>query len=285
MVRKIRNDKKECSTPQKLREHLKQKNPCKALQDQKKIADRVDSPKGIPPILTPASFIQVPNQTSSEILNKDTSFKNPKIEWNYQNIKRKLNTFKNLQQEICSRLENFDRKRFYLEIEKEGGFIDKKGIVAEIRKEIFPESENDAYTQAPTPKVNDQKRNEKNRYLISQKEAENWVNSNAQKPGDCDRPEDLNQCMLLCHDLEQYDPEAVRPPTKEELENSPGSRTQAIRKSNKSKREIKEGQEKPEKDLEFREQEIGTAVKRRAIAVHRAKVPKSHPDNGSDIRK
>ncbi|CAG8696010.1 6610_t:CDS:2, partial [Gigaspora rosea] len=28
-----------------------------------------------------------------------------------------------------------------------------------------------------------------------------------------------------------------------------------------------------------------TAVKRRAIAVHRAKVPKSYPDNGSDIRK
>ncbi|CAG8814135.1 7345_t:CDS:2, partial [Dentiscutata erythropus] len=265
MVRKIRNDKKgttckrcgrECSTPQKLREHLKRKNPCKALQDQKKIADRVDGPKGIPPIPTPASFTQ--------------------------NIKRKLSTFENLQQEIRSRPEDFDRKRFYLEMEKEGnkpytgiitskwsmflnsvfeylqrdferkrgGFIDKKGIVAEIRKEIFPESENDAYTQAPTPKVNDQKRNEKNRHLISQKEAENWVNPNARKPGehfrtwgarllrrwkeldlgDCDRPEDLNQCMLLCHDLEQYDPEAVRPPTKEKLENSPGSRTQAIRK-------------------------------------------------------
>ena len=49
--------------------------------------------------------------------------------------------------------------------------------------------------------------------------------------------------------------------------------------------EIK-GYERSEKDLEFREQkELGIAVKRRAIAVHRAKVPKSHPDNGSDIRK
>ena len=27
------------------------------------------------------------------------------------------------------------------------------------------------------------------------------------------------------------------------------------------------------------------ALRRRAIAVHHAKVPKSHPDNGSDIRK
>ena len=44
--------------------------------------------------------------------------------------------------------------------------------------------------------------------------------------------------------------------------------------------------ERSEKDLEFREQEeLGTAVKRRAVAVHRAKVPKSYPDNGSDIRK
>jgi len=40
------------------------------------------------------------------------------------------------------------------------------------------------------------------------------------------------------------------------------------------------------RDLEFREQEeLGTALKRRAIAVHRAKVSKSHPDNGRDIRK
>ena len=47
MVRKTRSDKKdtickrcghECSTPQKLREHLKRKNPCKPLQDKKDIA-------------------------------------------------------------------------------------------------------------------------------------------------------------------------------------------------------------------------------------------------------
>ena len=47
MVRKARSDKKgttckrcgrECSTPQKLREHLKRKNPCKPLQKQKEVA-------------------------------------------------------------------------------------------------------------------------------------------------------------------------------------------------------------------------------------------------------
>ncbi|CAG8753344.1 10243_t:CDS:2, partial [Racocetra persica] len=59
--------------------------------------------------------------------------------------------------------------------------------------------------------------------------------------GECFKTKNLDDCMTLCHDLEQYDPE-------------------------------------------FREQEeLRMAVKRRAIAVHRAKVPKSHPDNGSDI--
>ncbi|CAG8828843.1 7281_t:CDS:2, partial [Racocetra persica] len=70
----------------------------------------------------------------------------------------------------------------------------------------------------------------------------------------CLKTENLDDYMTLCHDLEQYDPE--------------------------------KRQERPKKDLEFREQEeLGMVVKTRAIAVHRAKVPKSHPDNGSDIRK
>ena len=47
MVRKIRSDKKdtickrcdhECSILQKLRKHLKRKNPCKLLQKQKEVA-------------------------------------------------------------------------------------------------------------------------------------------------------------------------------------------------------------------------------------------------------
>ncbi|CAG8824556.1 5654_t:CDS:2, partial [Racocetra persica] len=54
---------------------------------------------------------------------------------------------------------------------------------------------------------------------------------------ECLKTENLNDCMTLCHDLEQYDPE------------------------------IKKRQERPKKDLEFREQEeLGMAVKRRAIA-------------------
>ena len=90
-------------------------------------------------------------------------------------------------------------------------------------------------------------------------------------------------------------PEPVLPNSVPEVdpEASPGPRTQAHRKDNKSKNLINEefsrlGEitDEEKRDLEFREQEeLGMALKRRAIAVHRAKVPKSHPDNGSDIRK
>ena len=54
---------------------------------------------------------------------------------------------------------------------------------------------------------------------------------------------------------------------------------------NKEFERLGEITDEQERDLEFKEQELGTALKRRAIAVHRAKVPRSHPDNGSDIRK
>ena len=37
--------------------------------------------------------------------------------------------------------------------------------------------------------------------------------------GDHDIPLNLDGCKTLFHDLEQYDPEAVRPPTLKELEN------------------------------------------------------------------
>ncbi|CAG8834885.1 20149_t:CDS:1, partial [Racocetra persica] len=57
-------------------------------------------------------------------------------------------------------------------------------------------------------------------------------------------PNNLDSCQILFYDLEQYDEDAVRPSTKEELdknekisepETSPGSRIQFFRKNNKSK--------------------------------------------------
>ncbi|RGB24276.1 hypothetical protein C1646_676485 [Rhizophagus diaphanus] len=110
---------------------------------------------------------------------------------------------------------------------------------------------------------------------------------------------DLDRCLMLFHDLELNDPEAVRLLTLKELEKykkisepkaSPGSRTQAHRNDksknliNKEFEHLEEITDEQERDLEFREQEeLGMALKRRAIAVHCAKVSRSHPDNGSDI--
>ncbi|CAG8602081.1 8508_t:CDS:2, partial [Racocetra fulgida] len=109
-------------------------------------------------------------------------------------------------------------------------------------------------------------------------------------------PNDLDSCQTLFHDLEQYDEDTIRPFTKEKLdkyekisepEASPGPRMQFFRKDNKSKNLINEEfshleeiTDKQKRDLEFREQEeLGTALKRRAIVVHCAKVFRSYPDN------
>ncbi|CAG8756357.1 281_t:CDS:2, partial [Racocetra fulgida] len=224
----------ECSTPQKLREHLKRKNPCKPLQKQKEVASIQAS-------------IQVPIQKAT-------------------------------QQAIQTS-----------EIKAQG----KPHVVIPILvPELEPEKE------APVL-GND---------YITEEEAKNWTwGVRLQKRwkeldlgNELLEVNDLDGCKTLFHDLEQYDPNAVRPPTLKELEeyekreikNNKSSYSEAshqsknlINKEFERLGEIKE-HEKSEKDLEFREQEeLGTAVKRRAIAVHRAKVPKSHPDNRSDIRK
>ena len=138
MVRKSRSDKKDttckrcgkvCVNPNKLREHLRRKNPCKPLTvNQEAIQETIQ-----PPIQTPIQIsIQTPPiqesnqqpiqeaiQKPVQIPNKDTLFKNPDIEWNFKELKGQLSTFENLQQEICCRPEEFDRKRFYLEMKKE----------------------------------------------------------------------------------------------------------------------------------------------------------------------
>ncbi|CAG8817303.1 20069_t:CDS:2, partial [Cetraspora pellucida] len=85
---------------------------------------------------------------------------------------------------------------------------------------------------------------EANQQLIKE-DIQNPVQVAIQEPkelslGKCLKTENLDDCITLCHDLEQYDPE--------------------------------KRQERLKKDLEFREQEeLGMAVKRKAIAVHHAK--------------
>ncbi|GES72575.1 hypothetical protein GLOIN_2v1477922 [Rhizophagus clarus] len=265
MVRKTRSDKKdtickrcghECSTPQKLREHHKRKNPCKPLQKQKKVAS----------IQTP---IQMPNQKA---------------------IQQDIQASKIKAQAESSSVNMSNKEKPHV-------------VIPTPIPELEPEKE------ALVLGVD----------YITEEEAKNWISPNARKPREqiktwgrrlqkCWKEldlgvepieaNDLDGCKTLFHELKLNDPEEVRLPTLKELEKyegSPGPKTQSFREGNKSKNlinkeferlgEIK-GYKNSEKNLEFREQkELGTAVKRRAVAVHHAKVPKSHPDNGSDIRK
>src|SRR3954465_15137472 len=90
--------------------------------------------------------------------------------------------------------------------------------------------------------------------------------------------DNLDNCLTLFYDLEQYDEEAVRPPIKEKLEKyekisepktGPEPRTQSFRKGNKPKNLINKEFEclgkitdKQERNLEFRKQEeLGMALK------------------------
>jgi hypothetical protein len=192
--------------------------------------------------------------------------------------------------------------------------IEEKEAIAKLRKEIFserlPEAISNTDTSIQTPVIS----------IL--KPVQEWIDPNARKPGehfrtwgarlrkrymdlvveDPGKPENLNDCKVLYNDLIQYDPLALPPsPTKSEappkvnmnkedihdLEAGPGPATQVNREKtiNEEFRRLGEITEEQEKDLEFREQELGMAVKRRAVAVYKAKVSKSHPDNGSDIRK
>ncbi|CAG8759870.1 36010_t:CDS:2 [Gigaspora margarita] len=98
---------------------------------------------------------------------------------------------------------------------------------------------------------------------------------------DYPQPQNLFQCKHLYDQLLQVDPEAYI------------SETSLTKEEHKFEREFfdKEFERLSmitgdnEKSIIFREQNIGPALKRRAVVVHNAKVSKYHPDNGSDIRK
>ncbi|RHZ81989.1 hypothetical protein Glove_115g97 [Diversispora epigaea] len=86
-----------------------------------------------------------------------------------------------------------------------------------------------------------------------------------------DLPKNLAECKKLYNDLIQIDPDVIRD-NKQELLDDEFQRLSNITGDN-------------EENLIFREQQLGLTVKRRAVAVHNAKVPRYHPDNGGDIRK
>src|SRR5271154_7570981 len=170
------------------------------------------------------------------------------------------------------------------------------------------------------PKVN---MNEENihavgrKEFISQEEADSWANPNERKPGkhfktwgarllkrwndldlgEKDRSENLRECGLLCHDLEQYDPKATRLPTKEELEEDekrsgkntqvseedpeagPGPSTQANREGLPSFPQIKDQEDEEEFDIVFVEKKRNSARQHpnlNPMSVWEGKVPSSN---------
>ncbi|CAG8550788.1 1330_t:CDS:2, partial [Cetraspora pellucida] len=97
---------------------------------------------------------------------------------------------------------------------------------------------------------------------------------------------DLDGCKTLFYNLELNDPKAVHLLILKELESKGGSELKnLINKKFECLEKIKR-HKRSEKDLEFRKQEeLKTAVKKKTIAIHHAKVFKSHPDNRRNIEK
>jgi hypothetical protein len=92
-----------------------------------------------------------------------------------------------------------------------------------------------------------------------------------------DQPKNLKECEQLYNDLIQIDPESDMSQEKKNASYNESAEEEFLRLSNIT------GDN--EENVIFREQQLGSALKRRAVAVHNAKVPRYHPDNGSDARK
>jgi len=102
-----------------LNRHLQnRKFPCKP-----NVIAPLISPIQVPDPIPETNPIQIPDsvqvQPTKISSTSDTLFSDQKVEWEYQNVKRKLGKIENLQQECCIPKE-FTRQRFYSEIEREG---------------------------------------------------------------------------------------------------------------------------------------------------------------------
>jgi multidrug efflux pump subunit AcrB len=107
MVRKRRSDKKdtickrcghECSTPQKLREHLKRKNLCKSLQNQRDITFSIQEP-----VQKPISS-KIPNKGSQEVIAKIYKESDQIPETDEPLVKANIQKLSLRNQPVCTRL-------------------------------------------------------------------------------------------------------------------------------------------------------------------------------------
>ncbi|CAG8857587.1 33500_t:CDS:1, partial [Gigaspora margarita] len=110
---------------------------------------------------------------------------------------------------------------------------------------------------------------------------------------DYPQPQNLFQCKRLYDQLLQVDPEAYISETsltkekhkfEQEFFGEPETEIE-VDQTDKEFERLSMITEDNEKSIIFREQNMRPALKRRAVAIHNAKVSKYHPDNGSNIRK
>ncbi|CAJ0647426.1 5995_t:CDS:2 [Entrophospora sp. SA101] len=122
---------------------------------------------------------------------------------------------------------------------------------------------------------------------------------------DYEQPKTLAECKRLYNDLIQIDPNAFSG-TPEHEENDLFLQEQNANNNSEAESLDKQSEiamlerlnllndefqrlsnitEENGENIIFREQQLGPALKRRAVAVHNAKVPRFNPNNGSDIRK
>jgi hypothetical protein len=100
---------------------------------------------------------------------------------------------------------------------------------------------------------------------------------------DYDQPKTLAECKRLYNDLSQIDPNAFSGTPDKSLDKQ--TEIAKLNLLNDEFQRLSNITEENGEDILFREQNLGPALKRRAVAVHNAKVPRFNPNNGSDIRK
>nr|CAG8681746.1 12941_t:CDS:1 [Entrophospora candida] len=227
-----------CATPQKLREHLKRKNPC-----------RPQAPIAEPEIITNSANMQGIEPIPYKNLNDRNPGETVK-QWGSRLRKR----IKYLSLKDRDQPKNLaECKALYdelLQMDDEAyDYIEPTKLTKE-EEEFFGEPEIEVGSKSHCSAIEGQ---------VSQPVRHEVSRSTESQVIDSPRPKG----SLLCNK---------------------GSKT-AIDQTNEEFERLSMITGDYEKNLVFREQQLGPALKRRAVAVHNAKVPRYHPDNGSDIRK
>jgi hypothetical protein len=261
----------QCATPQKLREHLNRKNPCRPC---------------ISPVLLPQHQSTLTISRNPEVLHIPEMIQNPEL-LPEQNSKILL---ENVSQVVESETHGFTIKnandRLSGETVKQWGSRLRKRY-----KELTYENYEQPRTLKACQVLYDT-------LLQIDEEAYSYIEPTKQTK---EEQEFFGEPEI---EAERQVSQPIIEPAKSQVIDSskagPGPKTQAYReRKNKQSEKIPLEADQTneeferlsmitgdhEKSIVFREQNLGRALKRRAVAVHNAKVPRYHPDNGSDIRK